>query len=109
MALSMIVEIALIVVAGLRVPRDNRIIAPIILVASPIAAGWICGYRRPRALLTVAVVTVLLTIAGVFVVSRLTGVSTGLVEPILVRSTAGWIAASLTASRSGRSNSPTAS
>jgi hypothetical protein len=97
MALSMAIEILLIVVGRLRVPDDNATIAPILLIVSPLAAATICGYRRPAALLTIAVLTVVLTIAAVAVFGRLTGISTGVAAPIVLRTVAGSLAAALTA------------
>jgi hypothetical protein len=97
MALSMAIEIVLIVVGRLRVPDDDATIAPILLIVSPLAAAVICGYRRPAALLTIAVLTVVLTIAAVGVVGRLTGISTGIAAPIVLRTVAGTLAAALTA------------
>jgi len=93
MGLSIAIEIVLIVVVRLRVPRDNAIIAPILLVIAPLAAAWWCGFRPLRELTMLWVLTVVLTIAFVFAYSRLTGISTGLIEPIIVRSSAGFLAA----------------
>ncbi len=99
MATSIGLEIALMVLGRLRVPEDNAIIAPIILIVAPIAAGWLCGYRTPKTLAILAGTTVALTLLGVFVVNRLTGISTGLVAPIVIRTAAGALAARLTVAR----------
>lgn len=93
MAASIGAEILLLVVGRLQVPRDNRIIAPIILTVAPLAAAWFCGYRRGRELLPLAMTTVLFTLLLVMVFNRLTGITTGLLEPILVRTAAGILAA----------------
>ena len=45
MALSMAIEIVLLVVVRLRIAQDNAIIAPILLIVSPATAAVICGYR----------------------------------------------------------------
>jgi hypothetical protein len=96
MGLSIAIEIVLIAVVGLRVPRDNAIIAPLLLTISPVAAALICGYRRPKEFVLLVVLTVVLTVLCVLVFSRLTGISTGLIEPIIVRSLAGFLAAAIT-------------
>jgi hypothetical protein len=96
MALSMVIEIILLVVIRLRIPQDNAIIAPILLTISPIAAAWICDYRRPRELITVAVLAVFLTLLIVIVFGRVTGISTGLAAPIVIRSLAGFLAGVMT-------------
>ncbi len=95
MALSMAIEIVLLVVVRLRIPQDNAIIAPILLIASPIAAALICSYRRPREFIVVAIATVFLTLVFVMLFGRLTGISTGIVPPIVLRTLAGWLAAGL--------------
>jgi len=96
MALSMALEIALIVVGRLRVPQDNAIIAPILLTVSPIAAALICGYRRPGELVLVAFLAVFFTLLFVMVFGRITGISTGIVPPIVIRTLAGLLAAVVT-------------
>jgi hypothetical protein len=94
--LSLGVEIVLIVVFRLKVPENNAIIAPIILTMPPLLAGLLSGYRRPLALLfRVAVLTSVLTLLITVVVTRISGISTGLVEPIINRSVAGWLAATI--------------
>jgi hypothetical protein len=89
MGLSMAIEIMLLVVFRLQIPRDNAIIAPILLVASPLLAAWICGYRRPQHLLPLAAVTVLLTLILVMGFGR----TTGILAPVIIRTVAGFVAA----------------
>ncbi len=89
MALSMAIEIALLVVGRLHIPDDNAVIAPILLVVSPVAAALICGYRRPITVIALAVLTVVMTVALVIGFGRLTGISTGLAPPIVLRTLAG--------------------
>ena len=96
MTLSMAIEIALLVVVRLRIPQDNRIIAPVLLIVAPVAAGVLCGYRRPGTLSAVASATVILTLVLVMGFGRLTGISTGVVSPIVLRTLAGWLAAVVT-------------
>ena len=96
MVLSMAVEVVLIAVVGLRIPKDNAVIAPILLTISPVLAALISGYRRPKEFVLVIILAVVLTLLIVFVFSRLTGISTGLLEPILNRSLAGFLAATIT-------------
>jgi hypothetical protein len=96
MALSMALEIVLIVVVRLRVPQDNAIIAPILLTVSPIVAALICGYRRPRELILVTFLAVILTLLFVLVFGRITGISTGIAPPIVIRTLAGFLAAVVT-------------
>jgi hypothetical protein len=92
-ALSLGVEIILLVVVRLRIPQDNKIIAPIILVVAPLLAAWVCGYRKRSAIAVVAVLALVLTLLFTMVFGRLTGISTGLGPPILIRSLAGFFAA----------------
>ena len=97
MGLSLVVEIFLIVVIRLRVPEDNAKIAPVLLTIPPVLAAWISGFRRPpRDLWTVAALASVLTLLVTAVVTRITGINTGLVEPIINRSAAGWLAAVIT-------------
>ena len=93
MALSMAIEVVLLVVVRLRIPEDNAVIASILLAVSPVAAALVCRYRRPRSILLLSIVTVLLTIALVMAFGRLTGISTGIVPPIVIRTLAGYLAA----------------
>jgi hypothetical protein len=95
MALSMAIEIALLVVGRLKIPDDNAVIAPTLLIVSPVAAALLCGYRTPKAVISVGVPTVLLTILFVMVFSRITGISTGVGPPIVLRTLAGSLAAAL--------------
>jgi hypothetical protein len=61
-----------------------------------LAAG-LSGYRRPlRDFLTVAALAAVLTLLITVVVSRLSGVSTGMTEPIINRSIAGFLASAIT-------------
>jgi hypothetical protein len=91
---SLAVEAVLIVIGRLKVPENNAVIAPIVLTVPPLLAAAISGFRRPpRDLWTVAALASILTLMITAVVTRLTGVSTGLAEPILNRSIAGWLSA----------------
>lgn len=94
--LSLGMEAALIVGLGWRVPQDNARLAPLILTLPPILTALLAGYRRPRAFITVAVLTTALTVAVTLCVTKLTGISTGLAEPIVNRSVAGFLAAIIT-------------
>jgi hypothetical protein len=94
--LSLAVEIVLIVAMRLKVPEDNAVIAPIILTLPPLLAALLSGYRRPFSLLfRLAVLTSILTLLITLVVTRISGVSTGLAEPVFNRSIAGWLAATI--------------
>ncbi len=92
-ALSLGTEAILIVVLGWKVPQDNARIAPVILTIPPILAAWIVGYRGWRRFLVLVGMTVVLTLVITVVVTQLTGVSIGLVEPLINRSLAGFLAA----------------
>ena len=96
MALSMAIEVALIAVVGLRVPKDNAIIAPILLTASPVLAALITGFRRPKEFFLVILLAVAMTLLCSSVFGRLTGIKTGLLEPVVIRSLAGLLAAAIT-------------
>ena len=90
--LSLAVEIVLLVVGRLQIPRDNALIAPVVLTLPPMLAAWIFGYRRPKAFFLLAGLTAALTLGITILFGRFTGISTGLAEPILVRSAAGFLA-----------------
>ena len=92
-ALSMATEILLIVVFRLKIPADNATIAPIILILPPIAAAWIARYRSAKELVILAVLTALLTIVVTLTVTHFTKVTTGLLEPLINRPIAAFLAA----------------
>ena len=98
MVVSLLVEIVLIVVVGWKVPTDNAadcagsLDAPTlagrgVLRLSPAAQGFPDGTPLRGALLTLLITVVL---------NRLSGVTTGLAEPILNRSVAAWLAGAMT-------------
>ena len=96
MVVSLLVEMVLIVVVGWKVPTDNAqcagsLDAPTlagreVLRLSPAAQGFPDG-RRAGGILTLLITVVL---------NRLSGVTTGLAEPILNRSVAAWLAGAMT-------------
>lgn len=92
-ALSMAIEIVLIVVFRLKVPQHNTIIAPIILILPPMLAAWIAGYRSRKEFLVLAGLTAVLTVIVTLTVTHFTGVSTGLREPLINRPIAAFLAA----------------
>lgn len=92
-ALSMAVEIVLIAGFRLKIPQDNAIVAPIILTVPPMLAAWIAGYRSRTSFIVVAGLTAVLTVIVTLTVTHFTGVSTGLREPLINRSIAGFLAA----------------
>jgi len=91
-AFSLAVEAALMVIGRLRVPRDNAILAPIVLTVPPLLAAWLTGRRRLRDLLPLAVLLSVLTLILTLAAGRVTGIKTGLAEPLIVRSAAGFLA-----------------
>lgn len=95
-ALSMATEIILIVVFRLKIPEQNAIIAPIILILSPIVAAWIAGYRSGKELSVMAALTALLTLVVTLTVTHFTKVNTGLLEPLINRPIASFLAAMIT-------------
>jgi hypothetical protein len=94
---SLAVEAALMVAGHLKVPQHNFILAPVVLTVPPLLVAWICGYRRPKELIAVAILLSVLTLALTAIGGKLTGVSTGMTEPIIVRSLAGFLAAIIAA------------
>ena len=96
MVLSLGVEASLIIFGGLRVPEDNAKIAPVILVLPPILAALLAGYRGRKEFIILVVLTAVFTVAVTLTVNRITGISTGLVEPMINRSIAGFLAAVVT-------------
>jgi hypothetical protein len=89
MGLSMAIEIALLVVFRLKIPQDNSIIAPILLIASPVCAALICGHRHGRTLVPLVLITIFLTLLLVMGFGRVTGI----VPPVIIRTLAGCCAA----------------
>ena len=111
MAVSMVTEIVLIVVVGLRVPQDNKVIAPILLTLAPVLAALIGGYRRPKVFAINVLLTAVLTLGITLAANALTGIHTGMVEPIISRSLAGLLGAAITnrlASTASSGTPPTA-
>ena len=106
--ISLAVEIVLMVGVGLRPPRDNAILGPIILTVPPILTALLFGYREPSRLALAAVALSLFTLAVTVTVVRITGMAVGLVEPIISRSVAGllagWMIAALTRRMSSSEN-----
>ena len=100
--LSLAVEIVLIVVFRLHVPRDNAVVAPVVLTVPPILTALVCGYRSLKPLALAAIAASVLTLGATMIVVRLTGKSTGLFEPIVSRSLAGALAGWLAAAAAGR-------
>lgn len=89
---SLGVEILLMVVFRLQVPRDNAVLTPFVLIIPPGLAAWLCGYRGKKQLLVLWVLTLFLTLLITGVFGRITGVSTGLAAPLIIRTTAGYMA-----------------
>jgi hypothetical protein len=94
--LSLGIEAAMMVLGGLRVPRDNAILAPVVLTLPPLLTAWLGGFRWSGEFLTLALGLAVLTLVLTLLFGKLTGVSTGLMEPLLVRSLAGLLAGMLT-------------
>ena len=95
-ALSIATEMVLIVVFRLKIPEHNAIIAPIILTIPPIMAAWIAGYRSPKSLGVMAAMTAFLTLVVTLTVTHFTRVNTGLLEPLINRPAASFLAAIIT-------------
>lgn len=73
-------------------PRDNAILAPVVLTIPPALSAWICGYRRFKAILVISAWLSALTLILTMVIGKLTGISTGMVEPVFHRGLAGLLA-----------------
>ncbi len=93
---SILIEAGLILLLGLSVPEDNAKIFPVVLTLPPLATAWIAGYRKPRELALLAILSSLFTLAVTLAVVRITGVAAGIIEPIINRSLAGYLAAAIT-------------
>ena len=93
LALSIGIEIVLIVVLRWRPPQDNYRIAPVILTLPPLLAVLLAGVRGIKPSFLLFVLTVVLTVAVTMAVTRITGKSVGLAEPLISRSIAGFLAA----------------
>lgn len=91
--LSMVTEIVLLVVFRLQIPRDTRVIAPIVLTVPPALAAWAGGYRRPNSFWPAALLLAALTLVITLAFNRLTGIKTGVTEPLVTRSMAGLLTA----------------
>ena len=103
--LSMGTEILLIVVFRLKIPEHNAIIAPIILILPPIVAAWIAGYRSGKELGILAALTTFLTLVVTLTVTHFTKVNTGLLEPLINRPIASFLAAIIANKMIGSSSS----
>lgn len=90
---SLAIEAAFMIVGHLKPPQDNAILGPVVLTIPPVLAAWLCGYRRPRELATVAILLSVFTLVLTVVVNWITGVNTGMIEPIVNRLLAGFVAA----------------
>ena len=75
-------------IGHLQVPRDNAILAPVVLTVPPVVAAWICGYRRFDAILVISVSLSVLTLILTLVVSKRTGIA----DAIFNRALAGLLA-----------------
>jgi hypothetical protein len=91
-AVSLITEITLLTIGRLRIPQDNAVLGPVVLSVPPALAAWLFGYRRPRSFLALAGLTAITTLVLTAIAGRLTGVRTGLAEPIVVRTLSGFVA-----------------
>ena len=96
MLLSLAIEGAAMILFGLRVPQDIHTLQPVVLTIPPALATWVCGYRKPREFALLALLASVLTAGISILVGRLTGINTGLVEPIINRSIAGFLSAEIT-------------
>lgn len=94
--LSIGIEAAVMILFGLRVPGDVPKLRLVVLTIPPALATWVCGYRKPKEFALLALLASVLTAGISILVGRLTGVSTGMVEPIINRSIAGFLAAAIT-------------
>lgn len=99
---SLAVEAALMIVGRLKVPQHNAILAPVVLTIPPLLVAWICGYCRPKELIFMAGLLSVLTLVLTVIFGRLTGISTGMIEPILVRTLAGFLAGTIAVWRMDR-------
>jgi hypothetical protein len=86
--ISIAVEVFLLLLAGLRIPDDNLVIAPAVLVVAPLAASGLAGYRGRRLALAA-----FLTAAFTLAMSVTFGTFTGLLAPLLIRPIAAILAA----------------
>jgi hypothetical protein len=96
MFLSLAIEAAVMILFGLRVPQDVPTLRLVVLTIPPALATWVCGYRKPKEFALLALLASVLTAGISMLVGRLTGVSTGMIEPIINRSIAGFLAAEIT-------------
>ena len=90
--LSLGTEIVLMVVFGLKVPQDNALLAPIVLLLPPLFTALLANCPTVGATILVAIIFSVATIIMTMLVTRMTGNSIGFLEPILARTTAGLLA-----------------
>jgi hypothetical protein len=95
-ALSLATEMILVRFVGLKMHKDDALIWLIILTIPPVLAAWTCGYRRPKGFVLLVVLTAVLTFIITQIVVYCTLFHTGLVEPIIDRSIAGFLAGEIT-------------
>jgi len=96
MGLSIVIEGAVMILFGLRVPRDVPTLRLVVLTIPPALATWVCGYRKPKEFALLALLASVLTAGISMLVGRLTGINTGMIEPIINRFIAGFLAAEIT-------------
>ena len=89
---SLVVEAGMMIIGHLRVPQDNAILAPVVMTVPPVLAAWLGGYRRLREWIMAAVLLSVLTFLITAAFGRVTGIHTGLLEPIINRALAGFLA-----------------
>ncbi len=96
MLLSIIIEGAVMILFGLKVPQDIPKLRLVVLTVPPILAPWICGYHKLKEFVLLALLVSILTAGISILAGRLTGINTGMVEPIINRLIAGFLAAEIT-------------
>jgi hypothetical protein len=96
MVFSIVIEGAVMIFFGLRVPQDIPTLRLVVLTIPPLLAPWVCGYRKLGEVAFLAVLASILTAGLSVVFGRLTGINTGMLAPIVIRALAGFLAAETT-------------
>jgi hypothetical protein len=94
--ISISIEAAMITIGKLDIPKDNARIAPVLLTIPPVLAALIAKYRIFKQFIIVVFLVIVFTLVITLIFTTLTGITTGLAEPIINRTFAGFLAAWLT-------------
>jgi hypothetical protein len=89
---SLAFELVLIILGGLRVPKDNATIGPLIVSIPPFILALLFGRHSIKRFVFLLLATSIFTLVFTLTFIAITGIATGFVEPIISRGLAGILA-----------------